>query len=146
MKDTQRDLPRALHSSMTIVLLLFVGANVSYFIVLDPRVVASTNTVALDFGRVTLGKFGALVFSCLVSISCFGALSASFYTCEWAAGLTCVMPLNASCKAHLCLGEGSVITGNAGPTAPSPQDTRQRNVPPGQHDHILHHLRGRFPG
>jgi len=65
---------------MTIVLLLFVGANISYFIVLDPKVVASTNTVALDFGRVTLGKFGAVVFSCLVSISCFGALSASFYT------------------------------------------------------------------
>jgi amino acid transporter len=84
MKDTRRDLPRALHSSMTIVLLLFVGANISYFVVLDPKIVASTNTVALDFGRVTLGKFGAVVFSCLVSISCFGALSASFYTSKLA--------------------------------------------------------------
>lgn len=65
---------------MTIVLILFVSANVSYFIVLDPSIVASTNTVALDFGRVTIGRFGAVVFSTLVSISCFGALSNSFYT------------------------------------------------------------------
>jgi amino acid transporter len=80
MKNTHRDLPRALHSSMTIVLFLFLGANISYFIVLSPETVASTNTVALDFGRETIGKFGALVFSTLVSISCFGALSNSFYT------------------------------------------------------------------
>jgi len=80
MKDTHRDLPRALHSSMAIVLCLFVAANVSYFIVLDPATVASTNTVALDFGRVAIGRFGAVIFSVLVSVSCFGALSNSFYT------------------------------------------------------------------
>ena len=83
MKDTHRDLPRALHTSMTAVLLLFLGANVSYFIVLDPQTIASTNTVALDFGRVAIGKVGAVIFSCLVSISCFGALNASFYTSGW---------------------------------------------------------------
>ena len=65
---------------MTIVLLLFLGANISHFIALDPATVASTNTVALDFGRVTIGKLGAAIFSTLVAISCFGALNASFYT------------------------------------------------------------------
>ena len=80
MKDTRRDLPRALHSSMAIVLVLFFAANVSYFIVLDPATVASTNTVALDYGRVTIGRAGAVVFSILVSVSSFGALSTSFYT------------------------------------------------------------------
>ena len=70
----------ALHSSMSIVLLLFVLANCAYFIVLSPEIVASSNTVALDFGRVVIGKFGAVVFSTLVAISCFGALSNSFYT------------------------------------------------------------------
>lgn len=87
MKDTHRDLPRALHSSMSIVLVLFLGANVAYFQVLSPSVVASTNTVALDFGRVTIGKLGAVVFSTLVAISCFGALNASFYTCACDVGL-----------------------------------------------------------
>jgi amino acid transporter len=83
MKNTHRDLPRALHSSMTIVLLLFLAANISYFIVLSPGTVASTNTVALDFGKATIGRFGALVFSVLVAVSCFGALSTSFYTSEY---------------------------------------------------------------
>jgi hypothetical protein len=56
---------------------------VSYFVVLDPEVVAMTNTVALDFGRVTIGRLGAVVFSTLVAISCFGAMNASFYTSEF---------------------------------------------------------------
>lgn len=82
MKNPNRDLPRALHSSMTIVLILFLSANVAYFIALDPAIVASSNTVALDFGRVTIGRFGAVVFSTLVAISCFGALNGSFYTSQ----------------------------------------------------------------
>ncbi|GMK58980.1 hypothetical protein CspeluHIS016_0604220 [Cutaneotrichosporon spelunceum] len=80
MTNPNRDLPRALHSSMTIVLILFLSANVSYFIVLPPSVVASSNTVALDFGRATIGKLGGLVFSTLVAISCFGALNGGCYT------------------------------------------------------------------
>lgn len=82
MTNPNRDLPRALHSSMTIVLVLFLSANISYFIALSPTVVASSNTVALDFGRATIGKFGGLIFSTLVAISCFGALNGSFYTSE----------------------------------------------------------------
>lgn len=80
MRDTNRDLPRALHSSMAIVLVLFLGANLSYFIVLSPSVVASSNTVALDFGKATIGRFGAAVFGILVAISCFGALNGGLYT------------------------------------------------------------------
>jgi amino acid transporter len=72
----------AVHSSMLTVLTLFVGANLAYFVVLDPQTVASSNTVALDFGRVVIGKLGAVVFSALVAISCFGALSNGFYTSE----------------------------------------------------------------
>lgn len=82
MKDPNRDLPRALHSSMLLVLILFLAANVSYFIVLEPSVVAQSNTVALDFGQVTIGRLGAVVFSTLVAISCFGALNGGFYTCR----------------------------------------------------------------
>ncbi|WVR05402.1 hypothetical protein IAU60_002417 [Kwoniella sp. DSM 27419] len=80
MRNTTRDLPRALHSSMAIVLTLFVTANISYFIVLSPAVVASSNTVALDYGKETIGKLGMVVFSTLVAISCFGALNGGFYT------------------------------------------------------------------
>jgi len=65
---------------MSIVVVLFVLANCAYFVALSPEIVAYSNTVALDFGRVVIGKFGAVVFSTLVAISCFGALSNSFYT------------------------------------------------------------------
>lgn len=82
MPNPQRDLPRTIHGSMLLVMSLFVGANVAYFVVLDPSTVASSNTVALDFGRETLGRAGAVVFSVLVAVSCFGALSNSFYTSE----------------------------------------------------------------
>lgn len=80
MKNPNKHLPRALHSSMWLVLILFVLANCAYFVALSPETVASSNTVALDFGRVVIGKFGAVVFSTLVAISCFGALSNSFFT------------------------------------------------------------------
>lgn len=80
MTNPTRDLPLGLHLSMTIVVSLFLAANVAYFIALDPGVVAASNTVALDFGRATIGPIGAAVFSALVAISCFGALNGSFYT------------------------------------------------------------------
>ena len=87
MHDVHRDLPIALHLSMSLVSTLFFAVNVSYFIVLDPATVAATNTVALDFGRVVLGRAGAILFSVLVSISAFGALNASFFTSTLAPGL-----------------------------------------------------------
>lgn len=65
---------------MTIVTFLFLLANTSYFTVLDKAVVASSNTVALDFGTQMLGPAGGISFACLVAISCFGALNGSFYT------------------------------------------------------------------
>lgn len=65
---------------MSIVLVLFVLANCAYFVALSPEVVASSNTVALDFGHAVIGKFGGVIFSALVAISCFGALSNSFFT------------------------------------------------------------------
>ena len=80
MNDVHRDLPLSLHLSMSLVSTLFLLCNISYFVVLDPETVAATNTVALDFGRVVLGRAGAVLFSVLVSISAFGALNASFFT------------------------------------------------------------------
>ncbi|WVF72013.1 hypothetical protein IAT40_006825 [Kwoniella sp. CBS 6097] len=80
MRNTSRDLPRAVHGSMSIVITLFVSANIAYFIVLSPAVVAASNTVALDYGKATIGSLGMVVFSVLVAISCFGALNGGFYT------------------------------------------------------------------
>ncbi|KAF9454520.1 amino acid transporter [Macrolepiota fuliginosa MF-IS2] len=76
----ERNIPRAIHSSMAIVTLLFLLANLSYFVVLDRDLVALSNTVALDFGRAFFGPVGGTIFALMVAISCFGALNGSFFT------------------------------------------------------------------
>ncbi|EIW85159.1 L-methionine transporter [Coniophora puteana RWD-64-598 SS2] len=80
MKNPGRDIPRAIHSSMAIVITLFVLANVSYFAVLDKDTVGLSNTVALDLGRAVFGSFGGTLFAVMVAISCFGALNGSTFT------------------------------------------------------------------
>jgi hypothetical protein len=78
--------------SLTIFQVLFLLANVAYFVVLDkvrpdihrvsPRsfitcqaTVGLSNTVAMDFGRALLGPVGGTVFAFMVAFSCFGALN-----------------------------------------------------------------------
>ncbi|KIM24009.1 hypothetical protein M408DRAFT_332062 [Serendipita vermifera MAFF 305830] len=80
MKDPARNMPRVIHSSMSTVMFLFLLANVSYFIVLDKDTVSRSNTIALDFGRALFGPLGAILFSCMVAVSCFGALNGAFFT------------------------------------------------------------------
>ncbi|KAG1891059.1 amino acid permease-domain-containing protein [Suillus subluteus] len=87
MKNPSKDIPRAIHSSMAVVMTLFLLANVSYFVVLDKVTVGVSNTVALDFGRALFGPAGGVVFAVMVAISCFGALNGSTFT---SARLICV--------------------------------------------------------
>lgn len=42
-------------------------------------IVASSNTVALDFGRVLFGPIGGSLFAVVVAFSCFGALNGTFF-------------------------------------------------------------------
>lgn len=76
----EKNIPRAIHSSMLIVTLLFLLANLSYFVVLDKDVVGVSNTVAMDFGRTLFGHVGGTLFAVMVAVSCFGALNGSFFT------------------------------------------------------------------
>ncbi|EPT06173.1 hypothetical protein FOMPIDRAFT_124911 [Fomitopsis schrenkii] len=80
MKNAEKNIPRAIHSSMIIVTLLFLLANLAYFVVLDKDTVARSNTVALDFGRALFGPMGGVPFALMVAISCFGALNGSSFT------------------------------------------------------------------
>ncbi|MCO5562914.1 hypothetical protein L7F22_016550 [Adiantum nelumboides] len=80
MKNVSRDLPRVIHISLGIVVLLFLTTVVSYFLVLPPNQVSQTNTVALDFGSAVLGSTGGILFALIVAFSCFGALNGQVYT------------------------------------------------------------------
>ncbi|KAI0362205.1 amino acid transporter [Trametes cingulata] len=80
MKNPEKNIPRAIHSSMVVVMILFILANVAYFAVLDKTTVGLSNTVALDFGRALFGPVGGVIFAAMVAFSCFGALNGSFFT------------------------------------------------------------------
>ncbi|PCH38054.1 L-methionine transporter [Wolfiporia cocos MD-104 SS10] len=80
MKNATKNIPRAIHSSMVIVMALFLLANLAYFVVLDKDTVGRSNTIALDFGRALFGPAGGIVFALMVAISCFGALNGSSFT------------------------------------------------------------------
>lgn len=94
-KDPARDLPRVIHTSLPLVILCYILANISYFFVLPTSVIESSNTVAVAFGSQVFGPVGALILALFVSGSCFGALNATTFTSGrlvYAAGKEGYMP------------------------------------------------------
>ncbi|KAL1849453.1 hypothetical protein Plec18167_006566 [Paecilomyces lecythidis] len=79
-KNPNRDLPRVIHTAMPLVIVCYLMANVSYFLVLPLSTIESSNTVAVQFGGQVFGPVGALVLALVVSASCFGALNATTFT------------------------------------------------------------------
>ncbi|KAF2462381.1 large neutral amino acids transporter small subunit 2 [Lineolata rhizophorae] len=78
--NPSRDLPRVIHTSLPIVIVAYLSANVSYFLVLPLATIESSNTVAVAFGATVFGPVGSLVLALIVSGSCFGALNATTFT------------------------------------------------------------------
>ncbi|KAF2471145.1 uncharacterized protein BDR25DRAFT_342499 [Lindgomyces ingoldianus] len=79
-KHPTRDLPRVIHTSLPLVILFYLLANVSYFLVLPASIIESSNTVAVAFGSQVFGPIGSLILALFVSGSCFGALNATTFT------------------------------------------------------------------
>ncbi|KAI1135124.1 amino acid permease-domain-containing protein [Hypoxylon sp. FL0543] len=79
-RNPSRDLPRVIHTAMPLVIICYLLANFSYFLVLPLKALNSTNTVAVMFGSKVFGPIGALIFALIVSASCFGALNSSTFT------------------------------------------------------------------
>ncbi|KAH8712208.1 amino acid permease-domain-containing protein [Phaeosphaeriaceae sp. PMI808] len=79
-KNPARDLPRVIHTSLPLVILSYLLANISYFLVLPTSIIESSNTVAVAFGSQVFGPIGSLILALFVSGSCFGALNATTFT------------------------------------------------------------------
>lgn len=79
-KNPTKDLPRVIHTSLPLVILCYILANISYFLVLPSALIESSNTVAVAFGSQVFGPIGSLVLALFVSGSCFGALNATTFT------------------------------------------------------------------
>lgn len=65
---------------MPLVIISYLLANVSYFLVLPHSTIEATNTIAVQFGGKVFGSVGSLVFALVISASCFGALNATVFT------------------------------------------------------------------
>lgn len=75
-----RDIPRVIHTAMPLVIISYILANVSYFLVLPQSIIESTNAIAVQFGAKVFGSIGSLVLALVVSMSCIGALNATIFT------------------------------------------------------------------
>ncbi|RKP10640.1 amino acid/polyamine transporter I, partial [Thamnocephalis sphaerospora] len=75
LKNPRRNLPLAITISLLLVIACYLLANLAYLVVLPLDVVRTSNTVAMDFGMYTLGKFGKYFMAVMVAMSSFGAIN-----------------------------------------------------------------------
>ena len=80
MVNPSRDLPRTIHTSLPLVIVAYILANLSYIFVLPLDMINASNTVAVAFGHTVYGPVGSLLLALTVSGSCFGALNATTFT------------------------------------------------------------------
>jgi basic amino acid/polyamine antiporter, APA family len=80
MRDTQRDLPRAMLSGIIGVVVLYLAANLVYVLVLSPAGLAATTTPASEVMRRAIGERGARFIALGIAISTVGYLSQGMLT------------------------------------------------------------------
>jgi APA family basic amino acid/polyamine antiporter len=78
----QRNLPLALLSGVGIIVVVYLGANLAYSLIIphDEMAALKGTTVAAEFGRRMLGPLGGVAASAAVMISVFGALNGNLLT------------------------------------------------------------------
>lgn len=72
--DAERNLPRALTLGVSVVVLVYLAANLAYLRVLGPQALAATEAPAADAMRVLLGETGAKLIAAAIAFSTFGFL------------------------------------------------------------------------
>jgi APA family basic amino acid/polyamine antiporter len=77
IREPQRNVPRALTVGILIIIGVYVGANMSYHLVLPMERVKDSPAVATDVTKVMLGNAGAWVAALCVMVSTFGALNSN---------------------------------------------------------------------
>ncbi|MDX1983112.1 MAG: amino acid permease [Bryobacteraceae bacterium] len=80
VQEPQRNLPRALILGTIFVILIYLGANLAYFYVLNATEVGQTDRVAAEMMRKVMGAGGAGAVSIAAMISIFAALNGSILT------------------------------------------------------------------
>ena len=77
IKEPQRNVPLALTVGMLIIITAYLGANLSYHLMLPMDRVANSPAVATEVCKMLLGNAGAWVAALCVMVSTFGALNSN---------------------------------------------------------------------
>lgn len=77
IREPQYNVPRALAVGIALVVLVYVGANLSYHLVLSMPAVAKSTTLASDLFRVLFGEWGSKFAALGVCCSTFGAANSN---------------------------------------------------------------------
>ncbi len=80
IKDPKRNVPRAMAIGLCLVIVVYLGANLSYHLVLPTEHLAKSGTVAADMFQKMFGSMGAKIAALGVMISTFGATNSNMIT------------------------------------------------------------------
>ncbi|MEI6539365.1 MAG: amino acid permease [Planctomycetota bacterium] len=80
IQDPKRNVPRAMTLGLGLVIVVYLGANLSYHLVLPIHDLANSETVAADIFRKLFGPIGNAVAAIGVMISTFGATNSNMIT------------------------------------------------------------------
>ena len=80
VKDPQRTLPRALIIGTSVVVALYIGANLVYLYLIPIQQMKQAELVAADVASLLIGPAGIIAISAAVAVSTFGTLNGSMMT------------------------------------------------------------------
>jgi amino acid transporter len=80
IRDPKRNVPRAMAIGLGTVIVVYLGANLSYHLVLPMSHLAQSGTVAADVFQTMFGPVGAKIAAVGVMISTFGATNSNMIT------------------------------------------------------------------
>ncbi len=80
IRDPKRNVPRAMAIGLGLVIVVYLGANLSYHLVLPMSHLATSSTVAADVFKQMFGPTGATIAAIGVMISTFGATNSNMIT------------------------------------------------------------------
>jgi APA family basic amino acid/polyamine antiporter len=80
VRDPQKTLPRALLIGTSVVVVLYLAANLVYLYLIPIQQMKSAELVAADVARLSIGSAGVVVVSAAIAVSTFGTLNGSMMT------------------------------------------------------------------
>ena len=80
VRDPQKTLPRALLIGTSIVVVLYLSANLVYLYLIPIQQMKAAELVAADVARLSIGAAGVVIVSAAIAVSTFGTLNGSMMT------------------------------------------------------------------